>query len=134
MPVTINQVENKPIIIATFSGVVKVEDVVKTFQQSAEIMGDDEQIYHRITDVRAATSNFMEMLGVIKEASTGQPGSTTDTRIKTTFVGTTTWIAFFRNALQSPQFGGKNMAAFESMDEALASVQIQLDGVQPHAS
>jgi len=94
MPVTINQLENKRIIIAAFEGVVNVEDVTKTFQESAEIMGDDDQIYHRITDVRNATSNFVEMLGVIKEASSGQSGSTTDPRIKTTFVGTTTWISF----------------------------------------
>ena len=107
MPVTIKQLENKPIIIASFSGTVTLADVIQTFQESAEIMGDDEQIYYRITDVRIATSNFIEMLGVIKEASTGQRGSTTDPRIRTTFVGTTTWIAFFRNALKSPQFGGE---------------------------
>lgn len=130
MPVTINQLENKPIIIAAFEGVVTVDDVIQTFQESAEIMGDDQQSYHRITDVRNATSNFIEMLGVIKEASSGQPGSTTDPRIKTTFVGTTTWIAFFRNALKSPQFGGKSMAAFESMDDALASIQVQLDNTK----
>ncbi len=135
MPVVVNRVEDKPIIIATFSGTVTVADVIQTFQQSAEIMGDDEQSYHRITDVRTANSNFIEMLGVIKEASTGQPGSTTDPRIKTTFVGTTTWIAFFRNALQNPQFGGKSMAAFENMDDALASIHVQLDNNQDlHAS
>ena len=126
MPVSVIKVENEPILIATFSGEVTTQDMKNMFQQSADLMGDTEDAIYRITDARTATSNFMEMLGAIKEASTGQPGSTTDPRIHTTFVGTSTWITFARNALKSPKFGNLQMAAFPSMEEGLDYVRAQM--------
>jgi len=126
MTVTVTRLNNEPIIIATLSGIVTATMVKEVFRLSTELMGDEDCTFHRITDVRNADSNFMEMMGVIKEAATRAPGSTTDPRIRTTFVGTTTWMTFFRNALQNPQFGGKSLAAFTDIDDALASVRFQL--------
>lgn len=127
MSVSVIRLENEPILIATLSGVVTVEMVLEVFSQSAELMGDNQHIFHRITDVRTADSNFLEMLGVIKEAASTSAGSTMDPRIRTTFVGTTTWMNFFRNAMMKPQFGGKKMGAFDNMDDALTSVRIQIE-------
>lgn len=127
MSVTVTRLENEPILIATMSGIMDTEMAKEAFRQSADLMGDADHTFYRITDVREIDANFVEMLSVIKEASTGEPGSSTDPRIKTTFVGTTTWIAFFRNALQNPKFGGKQMAAFPTMEEALASVRYQIE-------
>ena len=126
MPVTVVKVENEPILIATFSGAVTADDMREMFSQSAAIMGDAQHTFYRITDAYNATSNFVEMLGAVQAASKGQAGSTTDPRIRTTFVGSSTWITFARNALQSPKFGGLNLAAFDSMEEALSSVHIQI--------
>jgi len=128
---SVTRLENQPIIIATFSEVVTTKDMVEMFHRTDELIAEGENNIYRITDVRDATSNFVEMLGAIKEASTGQPGSTTDPRIHATLVGTTTWINFARNALKSPNFGGVQLAAFDSMDDALESIQIQLDAAAP---
>ena len=127
MPVSVIRLENQPILIGTLSGAVTVNDIVELFRVSAELMGDSDETIYRITDVRTATSNFIEMLGAIKAAQVGGPGSTTDPRIKATFVGTSTWVTFARNALKNPQFGGISLAAFPSMDDALTSIRIQID-------
>jgi len=126
MPVSVRKLEDEPILIATLTGDVTAKDMRAMFNLSADIMGDAEHTFYRITDVRTGTSNFVEMLTAVREASTGQPGSTTDPRIKTTFVGTSTWISFARNALKNPQFGGIQLAAFDNMDDALDSVHIQI--------
>lgn len=126
MPVTVERLEDEPILIATFSGEVHVDDMVEMFKLSADLMGDDDTQFYRITDARDATSNFMEMFASIKEASTGQPGSTTDARIKASFVGTSTWISFARNALMNPKFGGLKLAAFETVDDALENIRMQI--------
>lgn len=127
MPVSIKKYENKPILIVTLSGSITASDISEVFQLSSNIMGDTNQTFYRITDVRTATSNFIEMLGAIQEASNGQPGSTTDPRIRANFVGTSTWISFTRNALQNPKFGGIDIAAFETVEEALDAIEIQMN-------
>ena len=126
MPVTVTRFEGESIILATFSGNVTASDMSEMFRLSAELIGEGEKKVHRITDARTATSNFVEMLTSIKEASTGQPGSTTDPRIQATFVGTSTWISFARNALMNPKFGGLKLAAFETIEDALSSIRIQI--------
>lgn len=125
MPVTVRRMENEPILIATFSGNVTAQDMVEMFRLSDALIEADEKQIYRITDVQTATSNFIEMLGAIKSASTGQPGSTTDPRIKAIFVGTSTWINFARNALKSPNFGGLQLAAFATIEDALESIKFQ---------
>lgn len=126
MPITVKRLENEPILVATFSGEITVQDIAGMYEESSALIGDSDQRIYRISDVRDATSNFVEMFGVIKIASTGQPGSTSDPRIQAYFVGTSTWITFARNTLRTPAFGGLQIAAFETIDSALEAIRTQI--------
>ncbi|MEQ8675042.1 MAG: hypothetical protein RLP44_19880 [Aggregatilineales bacterium] len=126
MPISVKRLENQPILIATFTGNITADDMAGMFEESNTLIGENEDHIYRISDVSNATSNFVEMFGVIKIASKGQPGSTSDPRIQAFFVGTSTWITFARNTLRAPAFGGLQIAAFETMDAALDAINTQL--------
>jgi hypothetical protein len=127
MPITVSRLENQPILIATFSGVITVQDMAGMYEDSNALIGENETRVYRVSDVRTATSNFAEMFGVIKLASKGQAGSTSDSRIQVYFVGTSTWINFARSTLKSPLYGGLQIAAFDTMEAALEAIHTQIE-------
>ena len=126
MAVTVERLGDESILVATLTGEIVVDDVIEMYRMSAALIREDEDVVYRITDVRLATSDFARMFAIVRESSKGQPGDATDPRIKATVVGTNQWITFMRNAMNSPRFGNVQMAAFPSMDEALASIRIQM--------
>jgi len=123
----VKQLDNEPILIVKYVGDVTADDVREMFRLSAEIMGDADQTFYRINDIRDTDSNFTEMLDVVNIASTDMPGSSVDPRIQSSFVGTSTWLSFFRNAMSKPKFGARLMSAFDDMDDAIASIRIQIE-------
>lgn len=125
MPATLHQLEDENILVAKLSGHVTVDDARYIFKRSAEIMGDSQETFFRITDTTDADSGFAEMMAIIKAASEGQAGSTTDTRIQTVFVGNNQWVQLMRTALHLKQFGGKEIPMFLDMHDALTYVHME---------
>ena len=128
MAAEVQLLPDMPVLKAKLTGNVDLETAETLFTKSAELMGDSGEKFFRITDVRDAESTFADMLKVIKQASQGQPGSTTDPRIQTVFVGSNTWVRLYRDAMRQTRFGGEQLPAFESMGDAMKYVQIQLTG------
>ncbi len=124
MPVSVQRLPDEPIIVATLVGEITLEDVKEVYKTTHELIGDEPGIFHRITDTTQATSNFMDMLQMIQVATQSMPSSTQAANIRVTFVGTTHWINFLRNAFQKR---GVTMGAFEEMDDALAAVRLQIE-------
>ncbi len=126
MPVTVEKLADFPVVIAVLEGQVNIPTIQEMYRRSAELCeGMDGPIF-RITDVREVTTSFAEMLGVIREASKGTPGSTTDPRFHPVFVGNNQWVRLVRDALRQPQFGGVNMPLFTSREEAMVYIMDQL--------
>ena len=123
MPVTVHRLPDERILVATLSGDITIEDVMIMYEQSSAVIAGEEGVFHRITDTRKATSSFPEMLKVLQRATQEMPAATSSGQIKVTFVGTTTWIEFVRNAFAAR---GIQMGAFRDMEIALESVRIQL--------
>jgi hypothetical protein len=123
MPVTVERLPNEPILIATLTGYVSIEDIREVYCRTARLIGDDPGVFYRITDAREATSEFTEMLKAIQVAAQGIPFATSGPRIVTTMVGTNEWITFYRNALLNR---GVNVAGFVDMETALESVRIRI--------
>ncbi len=121
MPVTVERLSNEPILVATLTGYVTVDDIREIYLQSKPLIGDASGTFYRITDVREANSNFLEMAKAIQLARQSGAASTSDNQIRVTFVGTTTWIEFARNAMVNT---GTATAAFEDMETALESVRL----------
>jgi len=127
MPVSVERLENKPILIATVSDAVDVVAVREMFRQSAELIAEIDERVFRITDVSKADSNFAEVMGIIREASsTDMPGSTNDPRIQAVFVGNNQWVQMFRSAMALKQFGGKTLPMFLTIEDALEYIEIEL--------
>ena len=123
MPVTVERLEGEPILIATLTGYVDYEDIKNVYIFSNELINDEDKKIYRITDTRTADSSFSEMIKSIQRATQELPGSATDKRIQVVFVGTTSWIQFYRNALQKR---GIEIAAFLEMERALEAVRLMI--------
>ncbi len=123
MPTVVERLPDEPILIATLTGHITIADIQAVYSRTGELIGDDPGVFYRITDAREATSDFTDMLRAIQAASQGMPFATSDPRIVTTMVGTTGWIAFYRNALLTR---GVQVAGFTDLETALQSVRIRI--------
>jgi hypothetical protein len=122
MPVTVERLDDQPIILATFTGEIDVEMVKTMFQRSAEIQTEIGTPVYRITDVRAIETSLMNLLSIVREASQDVPGSPLDPHITGMFVGTNKWVRLFQSALDEEEYGSISIPAFVSMEDALAHI------------
>lgn len=123
MPITVIRLPNEPILLATYVGHITADDVVGMYRDCAALIAGESGDFHRVSDTRAATSDFMEMLKVVQTATQEAAASSTDTRIHVTYVGTTSWINFTREVFAKR---GVLTAAFEDLETALESVRIRI--------
>jgi hypothetical protein len=123
MPITLERLPNEPILVATYTGHITLEDIRGLYRATAELIGDEPGTFHRISDTRGATSDFMEMLKTVQTVTQEMAGSSLDQRIQVTFVGTTSWIRFLREAFAKR---GVLTSAFEDLESALESVRYRV--------
>jgi hypothetical protein len=124
MPITVKRIPGEPIIIAKFTGELAAADVVEMFTRSVEIAKDIEGTVYRISDVQELEATFTETMKTVQVAVKGMAGSTNDPRIYVMFVGSTQWVAFYRNALQTREFGGVHLPVFASEEAALEHIRL----------
>jgi hypothetical protein len=124
MSVTLKRLPDEPIVIATITGEVNRESVLKVYQLTEPYLDQIEGTIYRITDVSAVTTNLAEMLRVIQSANTNHAASSSDPRLRVTLVGTTAWMRFFRDALE--QQSNVQIAVFDNLDDALAAIRQEI--------
>jgi anaerobic glycerol-3-phosphate dehydrogenase len=122
MPVSVKRLPDEPILIASLSGTITVDDIKSMYRQSSALMTPADDHIYRITDVRQATSTFAEMLKAIQESTQEMPGSAADSHVSVTFVGESTWVKYARDAFSRQ---GISMATFTDMESALDSIRAQ---------
>lgn len=123
MPIIVERLADEPILIAVYTDHITVEEVLDMYRTSAELIGDDARVFHRISDVRGATTDFAAMLKLVQAANQANAGSSTDSHIQVTYVGTTMWIKFLRDTFAKR---GVLMPAFEDLETALESVRYRI--------
>lgn len=123
MPIIVERLADEPILIAVYTGHITFEEVLDMYHTSADLIGDDPRVFYRISDTRGATSDFASMLKLVQAANQATAGSSIDSRIQVTYVGTTTWIKFLRDTFAKR---GVLMPAFEDMETALESVRYRI--------
>lgn len=126
MAVTVEKMKDEPIIRATVTGNMTGQDAVEIFTRSAEILKTIKGHAFRITDVRKMDTNFADVMDMLKEASKGMPGSTTDPNLSVVMVGPHSLTRFFANAMRQGQFGSANVPVFQEMDDALDYVRMRI--------
>ena len=118
MPVVVERVPDEPVVIATYSGVITLEDVKHLFAQTAALTADVEGHRYRISDFHDAQSTFGDIVQIMGEARTGASGSSSDPNLTTIFVGSNEWGAMVRNFFTQGQYGGLNIPTVTSIEEA----------------
>jgi hypothetical protein len=128
MPVKVERIPAKPILIATLTGHVTLELVQEMFEQSARLADEIGGHLYRITDVRDIDTTFSDLVMILAEASSKeQPGSPTDPRFTGMLVGSHQWVKTFSQSIQQRQYGSLNIPLFEDMEAAMSYVQQQMD-------
>jgi hypothetical protein len=128
MTVSVTRVGTEPILLVTASGYLSVADMGTMFDQSLALIGADEGIFYRITDMDGMTLSFTDLPAMLTLMTSGARGSTSDPQIRTLLVGTTFHAPMLRDTLA--QQGVRDVVAFESLDEALTYARAQIDGAQ----
>lgn len=122
---TVVKMQDEPIILVTIIGHLDVDMARGIYAKIAEIAAVMDGPIYRITDVRQEHTTFGEIISVIKEASKGTAGSTTDPRIKNVFVGNEKMARVARDVL-SKNMGGASMPMFATMEDALKHIRDEL--------
>ena len=129
MGFTTKRLENEPIVIFTYDGLLDQEMFKKVITENVRYIEEIKEPIYIIADVRAMESNFMEMLRIMGEARHEGPGSALDPNIKMLiFAGTNSLVKMYRDAMQyrGTAFG---ISMFPTLDDAIlvARTQVKLD-------
>jgi len=130
MPVQVEKLPDLPVIILTYEGHMDVETVKSAFSQSAVIAASVEGIVYRISDVRNSEGTFADVVNVIKAIRVNVVGSSADPKIKGVFVGNNQFARMHADFLKQEQFGSTTIPFFQTLDEALEYVQIELQSTK----
>ena len=126
MPATVEQLPGEPIVIVRVTGHLTVEVMRDVYRQIAAIADQIEPPLYRITDTRFREASFAEMMAIVKEASKGMPGTTTDPRIRNVFVGRDRIAMVGRDAYVNNDPNRNAMPIFESIEDALTYVRYEI--------
>jgi hypothetical protein len=124
---------DEPVIVATLTGFVTIDTIKEMYAGSNELARDIVGRLYRITDVTNISSSFMEVLKVVREASQGRPGTSTDPNVTVVLVGTNEMAKLVADMLKQPQFGGLAIPIFKCMEDAVDFVHIDLARRQKEA-
>ncbi len=124
MPVTVEKYPNEPILLVTVDGHLDAPMVRQLYSQIGELTEGMEAPIYRITDVRKQETTFMEMMGIIKEATKDMPGTTSDPRIFNIFVGRDKMTMIARDVMQ--RINPNNHPILDEIEEALEYIRWQL--------
>ena len=135
MPVHVDQVPDRPIIIATFSGDVTVEDVIEMFRVSAELLKSIPGNVYRISDIRDAILTMDTILAAAKSTREHTPGSTADARIIPCFVGYNPLAQHYSDLMLS-HIPKKQIPVYPSLEVAFNAIHklMQNRGSDPAAN
>jgi hypothetical protein len=119
------RVGTEPILLVSATGYFSAADVGHLFEQSLALIGADEGIFYRITDMDSMTLSFTDLPAILSLMTSAVRGSTSDPQIRTLLVGTTSHAPMLRDTLA--QQGITHVIAFESLDAALTYARTQID-------
>ncbi len=128
MAVKVEQVPDKPILIATLTGYVSLDLVQQMFEQSAKLADEIGGHLYRITDVRDIDTSFSDLVMILAEASSKkQPGSPADPRFTGMLVGSHKWVKAFSENIQQRQYGSLNVPLVDTMEAAMLYIEQQMN-------
>ena len=109
MPITTEKIDGLPAVLATYDGDITCEDTLQMYEDTAQLLADENGRYYRIIDVRNSTTTFEAFEQISDNAMGQQKFHTSDPNIRLACVGTNKWLVTFRafikrDSLQIPSF------------------------------
>lgn len=125
---TVEKLPDEPIVIVRFTLPPRL-DIEKMFQDIASQVNDtldgvDGRVF-RLNDISLfdRINIFNQIVRGLAFEVKGIPGSNSDPRISPAFVGKGANVRLLVEALRQEQYGGLDVPAFPTLDEALAQVR-----------
>ena len=122
MPVQVERIPDQPIIVLHYEGFLDLETVKSAFIQSAAFAAGIEGTVYRIADIRNATSNFVEIVNILKASRTNVQGSAIDSKFQVIFVGQNQLAHLYADALK--QLGAAPIPFFDTMEDAMQYIEL----------
>lgn len=128
MAVTLEKLEGEPIVIATYTQTMTLEDVKAAYTFTEPYLDEIEGTIYRINDVQQVKIDFPMVTNIIKDSTQQLPASTQSERVQPVFVGRSNMIDIVRDAMAK---FGKSLPVFESIDKALEGIRLGMMGREP---
>ena len=100
MPVVVKRVANEPVLIATLSGFVTVDDIITMYEETAKHFANYDGHIYRITDTRGVDSSFSDLMMILAEARKKEGFTTNSGKVTAIIVGENEWARMTREAMR----------------------------------
>ena len=126
MGAILRKLDDVPILIVTYEGVLDLKVVEDVAPQVAQVLTESSVTIYGIIDLRAATLEFSEMFRILYHQSRGEIGTLSSEGDRVVIVGSHPLIRIFRKLFRLEEFGGRIIPIFSDMDDALAAVRARI--------
>jgi hypothetical protein len=111
-------------MICSYIGMVGPAEHREIYQAAADILEQTGQHLYRLSNYTAVTSSFADVMAIAKEIGAGIPGSASDPRITAVIIGTHQWTTLAIEMVKRPQFGGIQVALFNTVQDGLMALRL----------
>lgn len=126
MGATLQKLDDAPILIVTYEGVLDLKVVEAVAPQIAQVLRDSPVTIYGVVDLRGASFEFTEMIRILYHQSRSVQGTLSGEGDRVVLVGSHPLIRIFRKLFRLEEFGGRIIPIFSDMDDALAAVRAQI--------
>ena len=127
MPASVTRVPNEPIVIVTITPPPDpAHEVSKVAHTIATMFREETGPIYRVNDFTAVNLSFGELVVGLGLEAKGDPGTFTDPRIKTIFVGTSDMVELGAKSARQEHYGGLDILLFATLEDALAHIRAEL--------
>lgn len=128
MTLTVERLPDEPIIIATISGEVHEDTIIEMWRQSLELAKAHGDLhFYRVTNIQAITTTFRDFIHIVRRASMGIPGSSSDPNVTVVMVTHNHWAKSFVGAVEEEQFGALHIPVYEDMQRAMLHIRREIN-------
>jgi len=126
MGATLRKLDDAPILIVTYEGVLDLKAVEEIAPQIAQVLRESSATIYGIVDLRAASLEFADMFRILYHQSRSVQGTLSSEGDRVVLVGSHPLIRIFRKLFRLEEFGGRIIPIFSDMDYALAAVRARI--------
>lgn len=126
MPYHIEILEDKPIIVVTLHGRLTLPLMREVFERCDTLMRHQRGHVYRVMDARNSEANSIDLLEFVQHMRADSRGFGSAHDLTVVYVGGRSWVKFITQAIQLERFGGNNTPIFQTLDDALMYVHINI--------